>query len=350
MINYKKLRIAYWPNSYKGLNEPGDRRRFFFYTDRKDIKFELYDEKATYDIIILSQVADITNLDYIKKQCSKVIYDFNNSYHLDDFFIKEKIRGIARFLTKKSKKLSLNYRQSMLEAIASVDAVICVSKEQKDVLKKINPNIHCIPDMPNKEIINIKRDYNTNGPVKIVWEGLGNNVYQLNTLKAVFSNFKKNHDFVLHVISDKYFFKFMNRFFKISSENILKNLYSEIVFHEWNSETFSQNIIKCDIALIPIDPKNTIARGKPENKLILLWKMGMPTVTYNTVSYQRTMQKAGLDYCCINDEDWIKALHKLSSNYEHRRYAGVNGKVFAEKYYGEKVVIDKWEKLLETVL
>ena len=38
----------------------------------------------------------------------------------------------------------------------------------------------------------------------------------------------------------------------------------------------------CDFGIIPVDQKSLFTLGKPENKLLLLWKLGLPVLVSNT--------------------------------------------------------------------
>ena len=79
--------------------------------------------------------------------------------------------------------------------------------------------------------------------------------------------FSSNYNFVLNIITDRYFYKHMHMFGKVLTENEIKNLCENIRFIEWNPETYSKYITESDIAVIPIDQKNNVALGKPENKM-----------------------------------------------------------------------------------
>ena len=51
--------------------------------------------------------------------------------------------------------------------------------------------------------------------------------------------------------------------------------------------------------------------GKPENKLGLLWRMGMPVVTSATPAYTRAMNEAGQSLTCKDDAEWMSKLENL---------------------------------------
>jgi hypothetical protein len=59
------------------------------------------------------------------------------------------------------------------------------------------------------------------------------------------------------------------------------------------------------MAIIPIDLSDNFNAGKPENKLILLWKIGIPVITSATPAYVRAMQAENLDMYCYTEKEWV---------------------------------------------
>ena len=142
----------------------------------------------------------------------------------------------------------------------------------------------------------------------------------------------------------------MNRFGRTLTESKINKVCEHICFHNWNKQTYSKLITECDIAIIPINHSSKIALGKPENKLILLWKMGMPTVTYSTKSYDRVMQDAGINLSCKDNDDWLGNLINLSSDAKLRQSIGRKAKNYAEENYSEDAVLEKWDNLFQSIL
>ena len=68
-------KIAYVGMSSK-LNAPGDRRRFSGYAKSRLIKIEKFNEKKKYDLIVLSQMADLSFFLNYNKKNSKIIFNF----------------------------------------------------------------------------------------------------------------------------------------------------------------------------------------------------------------------------------------------------------------------------------
>tara|TARA_B110000259_G_scaffold188434_1_gene247374 strand:+ start:13836 stop:14882 length:1047 start_codon:yes stop_codon:yes gene_type:complete len=339
------LKIGYWPNS-KLLDAPGDRRRFIFYLENKRLSYEVYNPSKRYDLVYLSQAADITQIKKIKKTGAKIFYDNIDSYSSEEFSFQSFFRGTARYLMGKSQYPIINYTNFLNHiALPNVDAVVCASKEQLNISRNFSSNVFCIPDHTHNEEISLKTDYSSKKVINIVWEGLGSNVYQLNILKDVLKEYAMTHEFNLHVISDKFSFKYMNKFLKVDTKKSLKNISKNIIFHEWEGHSYSSIITSCDFAIIPIDLKSKMASGKPENKLINIWKMGVPVIASSTDSYKRVMNDCNLDLICENKNEWVNKLKMLSDDGDLRESLAKKAYNYAIENYGQDAVIRRWDEM-----
>ena len=137
---------------------------------------------------------------------------------------------------------------------------------------------------------------------------------------------------------------------KILGETSHLNNETMFYMYQWNLDTFSHIVTACDLAIIPINTDSPLARGKPENKLLLFWRMGMPTLVSSTPAYSRAMDTCGLDFYCKNNDEWAEKLEKLIVDVETRKKAGQTGKQHADSFYSEKIYMEKWDRLFESVL
>ena len=106
----------------------------------------------------------------------------------------------------------------------------------------------------------------------------------------------------------------MNRFLTQNSYYNLKKKTDHIKFFEWDIENINQDIIKNDLAIIPLSQSNPLEYGKPANKLFLFFKMGMPTITSNTFAYSQVEKNLKLRLTFKN----IKEFEELLKIYMHK--------------------------------
>ena len=109
----------------------------------------------------------------------------------------------------------------------------------------------------------------------------------------------------------------------------------------------------CDFGIIPVDQKSLFTLGKPENKLLLLWKLGLPVLVSNTKAYSRTIKNAAFtdSMLCRDQKDWEKKILKfISLEPKQKGMISNQAKEFANKYSNKKVLLDLWLELFRSVL
>jgi hypothetical protein len=137
---------------------------------------------------------------------------------------------------------------------------------------------------------------------------------------------------------------------EIDTRKFLTRHFDSAVFHEWHEETCSNIIASCDLALIPIDLSDPFVRGKPENKLLLLWRMGMPVVVSATPAYRRAMADVGTPkLACASEHDWLETFNRMLTDEEMRHDAAVRGRQHAEMVQGPDAVLARWDDLFESL-
>ena len=65
-----------------------------------------------------------------------------------------------------------------------------------------------------------------------------------------------------------------------------------------------------DLAIVPVELHDPYTVGKPENRLRIFWRLGLPVLASDTPSHRRAMNVACLSdqvLCCTAD-DWTEAL------------------------------------------
>jgi len=350
LLDFSAIRIGYVPFS-PTLQAPGDRRRFVYYAQQNDIAFEIARPEKNYDIILLTQRADLSVWSKYPRGKTKIVYDLVDSYlSIPKSNLKSVFRGTAKYLFRENKFLRFNYWNAIRDMCLRADAVVCSTLEQKDEISKYSENVNIILDYFTDDIRCIKHDYRHGCPINIVWEGLPENVEAISQIKNVLRDLSKQHAIKLHIISDIEYWKYLNKVGKRYTLNTARKIYNNVSVHNWNEDTFSKIATGCDIAIIPLDLNNPLMRGKPENKLVLFWKMGIPTIVTGTPAYVRAMKNCGLDTWCNGYDEWYKKLDRYIKNVDKRRQEGIKVRQFAEKNYSDNRYHNQWEQVLKSIL
>ncbi len=331
------------------LEAPGDRRRFVAYARARNLPFEFADPNERYDVVVLTESADISV--WPEYRHGKVVYDLIDSYlSVPRTNLKQLLRGSAWYLLGKHKRLRFDYVNSIRAMCRRADAVICSTQEQQSLIRTMCDNVHIILDMHSMVVKNVKNAYAAGRALRLVWEGLPSNLSQLAKIAPAIRTLLKERSVELHVVTDPTRSRLKGVLGPIDTREFLARHFTNAVFHAWHEQTCSEIITSCDLALIPIDLDNPFVSGKPENKLLLLWRMAMPVVVSATPAYQRAMASAGTpELACATDTEWLLTLDRMSSDEDARRDAAARGHAYAESAHGTEVVLSRWDRLFNSV-
>ena len=228
--------------------------------------------------------------------------------------------------------------------------MVCSTEEQVRDISPFCKNVHVILDVQSPVVRTHKVDYRSGEVFNLVWEGLPCNVSQLYQIKSVLTKLQTRREIALHLITDLEFNRYLGRYGKAQTVDFTRGLCPHVHLHDWSEQTCSGIVCAADLAVIPIDLSDPFARGKPENKLLLFWRMGMPTVTSATPAYDRAMARAGLSATCRTEAEWVDTLEKCMEDEAGRRHHGAVGRAFAESNYGEASILECWDKLFDSIL
>lgn len=349
-MNIASFKIGYSPYSVN-CKAPGDRRRFMFYAAVENLNVEVADPSRIYDVVYITSSANISQwINYKKKHPAvKLIFEIIDSYLLEDTSLYLYLKGASRLLTKRETKLYLDYRNAFISIIKIADAVVCSTVIQKEDITRYNANVHVSLDYFSDDITYHKTNYKAGDKIKIAWEGMAYTVNNLLKLKDVFHHLSNRVE--LQVITDpkiRYPFKFLNK----KTTSLLSELSCEWQFHEWKQNSFSKLISEMDIAVIPIDTANSLTVNKPENKLLLLWEIGIPVIVSNTPAYSRVMKAAGLEaYCCGSENEWLEKIKSLIEKAaEGREEYMKKAKHYLANYHTKQILLSNWENIFNSVL
>ena len=347
LIPIKAARIGFDPTS-PTLQHPADRRRFCYFAKSLDINYELYNPKNKYDLIILTETSDIS---YWRRSHSdaKIIFNLNDSYLSESLNIKSALRGLAKFISKQNRYLEINYVKALKGMCSRADAVICSTVEQKLKIERFCSNTHIMFDAHFDEVITKKENFISHEPFKLIWEGLPTNTYQLKKLAHILSSSELKNSIELNVVTDKYAYKFLNKFLRFNVKNYIKKFPIATKFHQWSIESIQEVSKNSDLAVIPIDINDPMMVGKPENKLLLFWRMGMPTLVADTPSYRAVMKAVNQNYLIKEDNDWEYLIKELMSSRANREKAAKDGLDYLNKNYTKKEFYSRWELLLNSL-
>jgi len=310
-MKLRDARIGYAGYS-RDFSVPGDRRRFAAYARLNGVPFEYADLNRPYDLAYVTYSSDLPGWIARKQREGdrlKLVFELIDGYLTETNVVRRLLKGTARFALGTDSRFSPDLRKTLIGACEAADAVVCSTLEQRDVISRFNPNVLLSFDYFADELGPPKQDYLRNGKLKIVWEGQSTTLPNLQVLREPLNDLRDKIE--LHIVTDPVIHRYFGRFGGYPALDALNGIECDKHFHRWDRATFSDRITACDLAVIPIDRSNDLWWAKPENKLVLLWQLGMPVLATGTPVYRRVMQAAGVDMSCIAPNDWARQLDRL---------------------------------------
>lgn len=343
-----ELRIGYVPYS-PDLSHPDDRRRFPFFAQRHQIKYELADENKSYDIVLLPASCNLTKWMIYKKRHPNTIFIFEmvDSLTYQNDWKSLLFKGTGRFLMGKEDRPSLVHKDLLVRWIRKADVVICSNPKVKSELQQWNKHIILNLDYLEHEYPLAKTDYGISGKMKLFWEGQGVVLPQLLGYKRLFKEI--NAFCELHIVTAATYPRFAY-FLNRSSQSLLKELPIDAYFHPWDLKSNAGLFGGFDCGIIPLNEKDQYGWHKPANKLLSFWFSGIPTLASNTPAYNAVAAMTDNDFICSSIDQWvekIKWMYHLSSS--QRKDLAMAKLDFARSNFSNEINDAFWMDLLDRV-
>lgn len=340
------MRIGYVPYT-PDLQGPGDRRRFPYYAKRKGLDFEIYRHEHKYDLLVVSTNADLSYFSRGLASTRHLVFD------LPDTYLKERgwLKAAAKYFTGKWSRWEWTFHRALARMCRTANAVVCSTPEQKADLEALNVRVHDILDFHGDDLSRLKQDYKIGSPPRIVWEGVGESLYGFQAVADGFKQAARQLPFELHLVTDLEFRR-MNDFRSQTALRFVRKVLEGVpcFLHQWNRGLLSAIACECDLAVIPVDLKVPLAAAKPENRLLLFWRMGVPVITSDTPSYRRAQRAANLQALCTTSEDWAGQLVLHLKELDRRRENAFAGRHYTMDHCSEALTMKKWDDVFRGMI
>jgi hypothetical protein len=348
------------PNA-PGFTHPADRRRYLIYFAARGVPFEEAKFHKFYDALYVSLSADLSLWCRYKAEHSRdgksprVIFDLSDSY-LVSGPVMDRLRPFYHYLSGRTSKWTMSYKGSIRRMIEASDVVVCGSKEQNMMLSPLHSEVVVMRDYFEPDLRARKSSVALvkPGQLHVLWEGFAHgNERSFRLLRDILMRVC-SAEVHLHVVTDSRYCLLGGRHFCRPTFSVLEKVFAKTSVHfhmyDWNPITFSSIAAACDIALIPI-PDDPIMRAKPENKILLLWSVGLPVVTTATPSYKRVMKSVGAPIlACEMASEWDHAIQLLQSSEAWRTEHMLAAKAYAAKHCGHEILLEAWDHVFSKPL
>ena len=348
-----KLKIGYWPLS-QSLNSAGDRRRLIFWAEARGHSV-VTDLSKSVDVIVASENSDFNSSHFSQKQIP-VIFDLVDAYlsplnAVDDFG-----RGCAKRISRQISGRIKPFSHHVRDFCINSSAVICSSIEQEAIIKNFNSNTHIILDSHDEiPLIEPKRSLiKRSSERRILWEGQPATIRGVRSISRILLGLSEQNDLYLNFVTDENYFLLLNKYIQKQTMDILKRDLGQIAdlasIIPWTSENLVAQAQSCTVAMIPIDLSVPMQKLKPENRLLIMWRLGLPCLTSPSPAYARVARQAGVTAICENPQQWFENFNRLLNDPEFVFSEIVSGQNYLRENHNRTLLLNKWDLAIESVM
>jgi hypothetical protein len=345
------IRVGYVPYS-QDLSHPADRRRLAGWAHDKKINLNVSNPLES-DILVLSNAANFGY--WINRSTQPIYLDLVDGYLGENPpFIKDFLRNLLRTFQGLSSLRWVTYTRHLRYAIANSYGVIVPSQEQKDLITNLNRNVFVITDDHyefEKIRSNASQIQDTEDNMKyLFWEGYGYTLKHFKVVASQLDQFLLKGNFGLYLVTVNDFKRWGGRVGNIDTRRFIDHTFplskQKITIVSWSLENLVHFSKLSYLGIIPIDNKDSFAYHKSENKLLSMWKLGLPVVFSKIPSYERVASITGQERVCLESDEWAEALNFFSSQPEDLERIKQIGFDYVNIHNNHKSIIDKWDLVI----
>jgi hypothetical protein len=329
-----------------GNNGIADRRRILYWAkNRGHTIVDSRDPRA--DLIV---VTSSSNLSYWSHaNITKPIYlDVVDGLIGETSFSKDLFRGYAYWgMNFPSRILPSGYRRLLVSVAQRCKKVICSSPEQVAEWGKYGIQAIDILDF-HEEIPKLEHSDQKFGEsqIELFWEGLPPTLGSLSLLNAPIKSLSE-YEFHLNVLTQLDSYKYMNKYVKVDVDKVLSNKLSsknlQVSTRKWSQSKLEEVAMRSHVGVIPLELELGYHALKAENRLLIMWRLGLPVLVSPLPAYVRTMSNANIDGVCYSANDWRKKLQLLIESRDKRLEHFNLSQAYLLSRHNKEDILAKWD-------
>ena len=348
MTAVQKSRIGYLPLSPL-LDSACDRRRFLRYAAMRDLSVEVVSKWDDHEIIVLSPSADVNH--WLDAPSDRIlVMDMVDAYLDERIGLRRSLRGLGKWVVGDARRPVFSHLRVLKRLLTRVDAVVCSSEEQAATIAPFNRNVHPVLDFHSELEVGPPIINETPG-LNIVWEGQIATLPAIHQVLPALKRLARTIDVRLHLVTSLAAPRYMNRFVIQRTEELVRDWAVETVLHPWGVETLYNVARFCDLAIVPVEMTNPMAVRKPENRMRIFWRLGLPVIASATQAHERALLTAGSRgaVLCSTESDWERSLTVFANRPEVRLEHAKAGQAAALSTYSEESLARRWDDVLRSL-
>ncbi len=329
----------------------GDRRRFIYYAKHRKINFAKPDDKML-DCIVVTENTDLRKVRSIYPD-TPIVYDLVDAYLVADNYLNDQVRSLAKISTGRIGPTFLPYTKVVARNSRIANAVICSSLEQEKLVRAFNANVHVILDSHDEfQLMDFRNKKSSSS--SIFWEGSPYTLPAFGPYTEAFHKLKLERDATINFVTDEYYSKYLGRFIRTkttrTNRKMLRRLACEYKLLPWSLKNVSKAAENSSVGIIPVNVKSSFQKLKPENRLLIMWRLGLPGLVSATPSHLRVSSTAKLQNTFTDSESLHTLLSHLLDSEEKREENVRAGQLYLSEYHNLDLFLTSWDTALESVI
>lgn len=348
-----KLKVGYSSLS-KDLKSAGDRRRLIFWAKSRGhtVVTDLNDK---IDIIVASENSDF-NSPVFNQDKIPIIFDLIDAYLSPRNAKDDLARGIAKKISGQISGDIKPFSHHVRDFCKNVNLVICSSIEQELEVKKFQQRTHVILDSHDElPLLIAEKNYNQSSrDFRILWEGQPATIRGVKNIVPVLSRLQESSSVKLDFVTDENYFLILNKYLRRDTRKLLdsdlREIASEVSLIPWSIENLVSKAKKASIGIIPIDLTVPMQRLKPENRLLIMWRLGIPCLTSPSPAYIRVSNQAGTETVCKDPNEWFDRLSQFRLSSRFALSEVCKGQQYLAENHTSNILLNKWDAAVDSAL
>lgn len=302
----------------------------------------------SYDLVFVGSGGDLARALELKlrKPSAGLIFDYANHYLEEETRLKAFVRPLFHSAFRGYAAYFRGYKALIQELMSVADQVVCSSTYQQIYLQTLGIEATVITDIFDWEF-DIPHQIEEKPAYQFIWEGKAFNLDALLKLAKVVNTFP---NIPLAVLTDEKFGGYgATHTLGKSVQEELKTRFQNAAYVPWTSSGLMEELARSTLGLLPINVFSSIGMAKPENRLVLLWRFGVPALTSPIPSYKELADRVGVDFVCTYDQEWIDRIKTFTEASDRNLAQARFLKDYADAHYSVAVILDKWRGVLAAI-
>ena len=339
------IRVFYFPYTPDGLG-PADRRRFGRWCSVRKHQIVGINDRNIQLAVLTPKGLYLAP--YFAKRKIPIILDIVDAQNLLSHWGRDLARGLSN---KRSGNIlpifPIKFSSIIRNNLKFVHTVVVANPEQQYLYNNFARTTYILDSHSEIPML----DVNLNRPRgALFWEGLPYTWKEVFPLFAEIQKSFEGDNFILNIVtSEKYKSLTKPRGFHSSRTQIAtyeKKYGFKTNFYPWNLQNLLEAAQVSEFGLLPVGNQKEMFL-KAENRLLIMWRLGLPTLFSNTPAYSRVSSLSGVTSGkCESAQDWLDCISEWRKNPTLAIRQVELGQLYIKQMHSEENFLQKWDNLV----